>query len=442
MGGLAGESAAFDGALVEPAMGLPVERHAAVLGDTRLSHPANAGQKARMVTRLQRDYGNGYVQRVLDTMTVQASRSVDWHRGRERKRADDRPDPARQAKPATVLERGPIQRRAEGVEEKEGVGAPLRAGPEGTHTPPVSEVLERRIGAARAGGQPLQGSVRALVEPQLGTDLGDVRVHADAEADRLSRNLDAKAFTSGKDVFFRGGHHQPDSPEGRELLAHELTHVVQQSALPRVQRQGAAPRPRPRYRLVANLGTAQLTVFDGRNKVREMPVIFGRATSTLLRHRGLRIGRWREGFTTPSRTDYTACTWFKWGKELDRFPGVAFSGAGTAGTGTIRVRGRRYRVGTIVPGRKGEIYRHEPDWMRWETIEKYSNPFGKYATVIRGNFMLHGTDGEDGLGGGPFGGLTAEQRARVTHGCIRTSNADIEWLKDNVPARTRIKVRR
>ena len=460
MNELGGEAAVFESLLATPAMGLPVERHAATLNDARFSHPANAPHKARMVSQLQRQYGNGYVQRVLETVMVQASPQADSYDGCQQREANDRlnasvqtsdlavqrqieerkeVERALQTEPTTAPRPQAIQRWAEEGEEEE--EAPLQTAPAWTQAPPVSNTLEARISAARDSGQPLDDSVRASLELQLGIGLDSVRVHADGDANQLSRNLNAKAFTTEKDVFFRAGYYQPGSSEGKQLLAHELTHVVQQNGTPRIQRQEAPPRGRRRYRLVANLGAAQLTVFHGKDKVREMPVIFGRATSTLLKYRQLRIGHWREGFTTPSRTDYTACTWFKWGKELDRFPRVAAGPTGTAGTGTIKVRGRRYKVGTIVPGKKGEIYRHESDWLKWETIEQYCNPFGKYATVIRGNFMLHGTDGADGLGG-PFAGLTPAQRAKVTHGCIRTSNADIEWLKGNVPARTTIRVLR
>ena len=109
-GGLAGETAVFENLLSAPAMGLPVERHAALLSDTRLSHPANAGQKVRMVTRLQRDYGNGHVQRVLDTMTVQTTRGVDAHGGRGEKRAGDRPNAALKPGRAATLRHRPVQR--------------------------------------------------------------------------------------------------------------------------------------------------------------------------------------------------------------------------------------------------------------------------------------------------------------------------------------------
>jgi hypothetical protein len=80
------------------------------------------------------------------------------------------------------------------------------------------------------GGEPLAPSVRAFMEPRFGKDFGNVRVHRDSSADHLARAVEAKAFTIGRDVFFRRGAFEPDSDKGKQLLAHELTHVVQQGA--------------------------------------------------------------------------------------------------------------------------------------------------------------------------------------------------------------------
>ncbi|HWN43889.1 MAG TPA: DUF4157 domain-containing protein, partial [Thermoanaerobaculia bacterium] len=88
--------------------------------------------------------------------------------------------------------------------------------------------VESSIQRARGGGQALDAGVRAQMEPALGADLGGVRVHTGAEADRLNRAVSARAFTTGRDVFFRQGEYNPGSSSGRELLAHELTHVAQQ----------------------------------------------------------------------------------------------------------------------------------------------------------------------------------------------------------------------
>jgi hypothetical protein len=68
------------------------------------------------------------------------------------------------------------------------------------------------------------------MEPRFGKDFSNVRVHRDSRADQLARDVEAKAFTIGHDVFFRRGAFEPDTDKGKHLLAHELTHVVQQGA--------------------------------------------------------------------------------------------------------------------------------------------------------------------------------------------------------------------
>jgi hypothetical protein len=90
------------------------------------------------------------------------------------------------------------------------------------------------LGAAAASGQPLSPGARASLEPLFGRDLGQVRVHTGTPAGELSRSIQARAFTRGRDIFFAPGRYDPTSRSGLALLAHELTHVVQG------QRAGAA----------------------------------------------------------------------------------------------------------------------------------------------------------------------------------------------------------
>ena len=84
------------------------------------------------------------------------------------------------------------------------------------------------VRAAVQGGTPLSSDVRAYFEPRFGHDFSQVRVHADGEADRGARAIDARAYTIGRDVVFARGQYAPATSAGRKLLAHELTHVVQQ----------------------------------------------------------------------------------------------------------------------------------------------------------------------------------------------------------------------
>ena len=89
--------------------------------------------------------------------------------------------------------------------------------------------VERAIEGSRGGGQSLDSGVQAHMGQALNADFSGVRVHTDAGADGLNRSLSAKAFTTGSDIYFRQGEYNPGSSSGRELLAHELTHVVQQN---------------------------------------------------------------------------------------------------------------------------------------------------------------------------------------------------------------------
>jgi Domain of unknown function (DUF4157) len=77
-------------------------------------------------------------------------------------------------------------------------------------------------------GKPLEPHVRSALEPRFQHDFSKVRVHADAEADRLARGYDAAAFAVGQDVYFRDNMYNPYSEQGMHILAHELTHTVQQ----------------------------------------------------------------------------------------------------------------------------------------------------------------------------------------------------------------------
>jgi Domain of unknown function (DUF4157) len=93
----------------------------------------------------------------------------------------------------------------------------------------ASVELESAIGRTRRGGQPLDAGLQQSMGQVFGADLSGVRVHTDAQSDRLNRSIQACAFTTGQDVFFQQGAYQPGSRGGKELISHELTHVVQQS---------------------------------------------------------------------------------------------------------------------------------------------------------------------------------------------------------------------
>jgi hypothetical protein len=132
--------------------------------------------------------------------------------------------------PATVQRQEAMEDPEKKRDEKEGEVVRLKAAapPPAAGAPSVAPAVEAGIRGAAGGGRPLPEPVRGAMETAFGTDFKLVRVHADNRSDRLNRSLGARAFTTGTDVFFRGGEFQPHSTLGRHLIAHELTHVVQQ----------------------------------------------------------------------------------------------------------------------------------------------------------------------------------------------------------------------
>lgn len=98
----------------------------------------------------------------------------------------------------------------------------------------ISEDFQPSLGS----GQPLDPSTREFFQSRLGNDLNDVRIHTGAEAAMSAESINARAYTSGRDVVFASGEYQPDTEAGRELLAHELTHTIQQQGAtqPTIQR--------------------------------------------------------------------------------------------------------------------------------------------------------------------------------------------------------------
>jgi hypothetical protein len=92
----------------------------------------------------------------------------------------------------------------------------------------VPPPLEANIRSVRGRSEPLTASQRAFFEPRFGTDFSAVRVHTGPGADELARSLDARAFTVGSQIVFGRADYNPGSSAGLNLLAHELTHVIQQ----------------------------------------------------------------------------------------------------------------------------------------------------------------------------------------------------------------------
>jgi hypothetical protein len=106
-------------------------------------------------------------------------------------------------------------------------------------TPAAPGPAPALAGIASSGGAPLPAPVRNFMEPRFGADFGNVRIHTGEAAAAQSARLNANAFAVGQHVFFGRGQYQPDTASGKELIAHELTHTIQQGAAPQIKRSAA-----------------------------------------------------------------------------------------------------------------------------------------------------------------------------------------------------------
>jgi Domain of unknown function (DUF4157) len=147
------------------------------------------------------------------------------------RRHEREPLPEREGREPDAAETSPVERAASAV----GNRAFTQLAREGDGILPGGRVhpdVEAAIAARKGTGRPLDAASRERFGAGLGDELTDVRVHDDSEADALARSVSARAFTVGADLFFAEGAHKPGTGAGDSLLAHELTHVVQQRGAP------------------------------------------------------------------------------------------------------------------------------------------------------------------------------------------------------------------
>ena len=257
------------------------ERHAAFLTDNMSGRPSNLRHRELVVRELQRTYGNQYVQRLVNHISakeqgaLQTKLEVSQPGDQYEQEADrvakqvvkitdsssEKTVRRTQEEADQAMMEAAIQRREAIAALPGGIGAQRelphvweaflpdarghrsfygRSSGEASHVNPsvqrqpydqgnaVGENVAGSIQKAQGRGQALPEGIRRSMEGAFGVNFSGVRVHTNAEADTLSRSLSARAFTTGHDIFLREGEYNPGSPGGRELLAHELTHVVQQ----------------------------------------------------------------------------------------------------------------------------------------------------------------------------------------------------------------------
>lgn len=194
------------GAVFTSALGGRAEESAArFLQTPALSHPTNSTVRSVALKRAQQTHGNRFLQRAL----AQPSKSA----------------------------KGAIQRECACGGTCQSCRTPVIApsSPDrsiqlqtATMSAPAPETSNDPL-AAQAPGKPLDKRPRQLMESRFGRDFSDVRIHTEDRAADSAEKLNANAFTSGRDIYFGRGQYQPESSAGQHLLAHELTHTVQQA---------------------------------------------------------------------------------------------------------------------------------------------------------------------------------------------------------------------
>ena len=93
----------------------------------------------------------------------------------------------------------------------------------------ASSAVAANVNALKGGGQPLPQPTRAFFETRFGRDFREIRIHTGSGSEEIAKSINARAFTVRRDIAFGAGQYSPETNEGKKLLAHELTHVVQQN---------------------------------------------------------------------------------------------------------------------------------------------------------------------------------------------------------------------
>lgn len=177
-----------------------------------LSHAKAMGKESCAVSFMQRNYGNRFTASVLSP-TIQKKCSC----GGSCSKCKGEEDAEKVAMSIMKMESPAISHQPSAIRYKPSA---ISQPDEQTH---ISEIM-----SSKGSGHSLDDNARSFMEPRFGYDFGNVRIHTDGYAARKSNDLNAEAFTIGRDIFFNAGRYNPSATEGKQLLAHELTHVVQQ----------------------------------------------------------------------------------------------------------------------------------------------------------------------------------------------------------------------
>jgi hypothetical protein len=185
---------------------------------------------------LQRTIGNQAVGKLIKSGAFQAKLKIGQPGDIYEQEADRVAEQVMRMPDVSSIKDARVQRKCpkcmkglRGLLGKDKKDEKLQAKGDTGQSPEVTPQTEANINSLKGGGQPLSESARAFFEPRFGSDFSQVRVHTDAKAAESALAVNALACTVGRDIVFGAGQYAPDTTgAGRQLIAHELTHVVQQ----------------------------------------------------------------------------------------------------------------------------------------------------------------------------------------------------------------------
>ncbi|MFD2567827.1 eCIS core domain-containing protein [Pseudotenacibaculum haliotis] len=172
---------------------------------------------------------------IAPSQTVQKQSEEDIQKQENEQEIQQKPvvdkiTPGVQLKENSILQKNQeeeVQQKEEEVQEKEENNVQKQSSGAGD-----TSGIENSLSNSKGGGSPLDTGTRSEMESGFGADFSDVRVHNDSNAVQMNQELGSQAFTNGSDIYFNEGKYDPSSDSGKHLLAHELTHTVQQGASP------------------------------------------------------------------------------------------------------------------------------------------------------------------------------------------------------------------
>jgi Domain of unknown function (DUF4157) len=208
----------------EPARAIPL-RHLAPGAIVQRAMAAPHALRPAELIAMQRTLGNRAAGAMLGRTQIQPKLIVNTP-GDKYEREADRVAEQVMRMPASPREAAPRPEHAPEVMTKPA----SETGGNGSFA--AGEDFAQRLQASQGRGRPLPPSLRETFETRFGADFSAVRIHSDAAAGQLSQAIQAQAFTRGSDIFLGAGQSAADTPAGKRLLAHELTHVIQQGAAP------------------------------------------------------------------------------------------------------------------------------------------------------------------------------------------------------------------